>query len=137
MAEPLGYSDFLSIIETRFGIRFTCEDTGGSHLLFQARLETGDWLLVSDWDAGLHPLAERRELDARGITIGWNITIYADDGIDGPDHCTMLASVRDESATVDELNGMIGLALHGLPSNTHHEYRADRMHTVTRGIINT
>lgn len=135
MAEPLGYGDFLSGIEARFGLNFTVEDTGGGCLLVQARLEDGSWIVISDWDAGLTPLRRRRELEGEGITSGWNVSIYADDGDSWPDHSTWLASVRDEAATVDELHILIELALSALPENAHHNYDRGARHTITYGIV--
>ena len=114
MAEPLGYGDSLSDIETRFGLNFTVEDTGGGCLLMQARLEDGSWIVISDWDAGLIPQRRRRELEGQGTTIGWNVSIYADDGDSWPDHSTWLASVRHETAAVDELPVLIEMAVSAL-----------------------
>lgn len=135
MYQPLEYGDVLSDIVSRFGIDLTVEDTGGGCLLFQARLETGDWIVISDWDAGITPLPRRRALEAQGTTIGWNISIYADDGDNWPDHHTRLASVRHETAAGGELPTLIAQALDALPANTHHDHSRDGRHTVTHGVI--
>ena len=133
--EPLGYGEFIADLENRFGLNFTCEDTGGGFLLFQARLETGDWIVISDWDAGITPLARRRDMEAEGTTIGWNVSIYANaDGDTWPDHLTRLASVHHETATTDELPGIVEQALASLTDNTQHEYHRGGGHTVTHGI---
>ena len=134
MAEPLGYGDFLSDIEARFGLNFTVEDTGGGCLLMQARLEDGSWIVISDWDAGLNPLRRRRELEGEGTTIGWNVSIYADDGDSWPDHSTWLASVRHETNAVDELTVLIEMALAALRESAHHDYHRGGRYTIARGV---
>ena len=133
MPQLLGYGEVMADLEKRFGLTFTCEDTGGGCLLFQARLDNGEWIVISDWDAGINPLERRRELEAEGITVGWNITIYADDE-NWPDHSTMLASVRHDSATATELPVLIQQALSSRLATVHHDYRRGGGHTVSYGI---
>lgn len=133
--EALGYGEVIAELSDLVGVPFTLEDTGGGCLLFQGRLEGGPWLVISDWDAGILPLPRRRELESAGVTIGWNISLYSDDGDDWPDHQTWLASVRHESATVDELPALVQLALNSLRDNAHHDYRKTGAHDVTYGVV--
>lgn len=133
--QPLGYGDLIAAVTDLVGVRFTLEDTGGGCLLFQGRLEGGNWLVISDWDAGILPLDRRRDLEVDGVTVGWNVSIYADDGDNWPDHQTWLASVRHESARADDLPGLVELALSGLRDNTHHDFRRDGSHSVSYGVV--
>lgn len=135
MVDRLAYGQFLAEIQQRFGVAFTVADTGGGCLLFQARLETGDWLVISDWDSGLTPLPRRRQLEAQGTTVGWAVNVCADDGEDWPQTATILAGVSHETATADELPALIELALNSLTDNAHHEIRKATGHSVLHGVI--
>jgi hypothetical protein len=132
--QPLGYGDFLADIEHRFGLTFTCEDTGGGCLLFQARLDNGEWIVISDWDSGITPLEKRDALEDAGITVGWNVSIFADDGDNWPDHTVMMASIRHDTAHAHELPSLIEQALASRPATLHHDYRNGAGHTVSYGI---
>jgi len=135
MVDRLAYGQFLAEIQQRFGVAFTVEDTGGGCLLFQARLETGDWLVISDWDSGIIPLPRRRQLEAQATSLGWVVNVCADDGDGGPQTATILAGVSHETATADELSDLIELALSSLADNAHHEIRKATGHSVLHGVI--
>jgi hypothetical protein len=133
----LGYDDLLATITDRFGITVDCFNSGGGCLIWETRLETGDWMWVTDWDAGIQPLARRLELEAQGITVGWHIGIYAnltDSAGDQPDSCTRLAGVEHHTATAAQLPDLIDLALRGTPRNEQHEFGANGTHTISYGI---
>lgn len=130
--QDYGYGPMLADIKRRFGFELEFHHTGGGIMVLASRLEGGAWIWVSDWDAGLHVLDERLSLEGKGITVGWNVTIYADDG--GAPGDTTLACARHETAAVTELPGLIELALTSLPDNAHNDYRRGGKHTVTYGV---
>lgn len=126
-----GYTEMLADIKRRFGFELDFHHTGGGIMVLETQLEGGAWLWISDWDAGLNLREDRLKMEADGITVGWNVTIYADDGSYPGD--TTLACVRHETALTDELPGLIEMALKALPENAHHDYRKGGQHTVTCG----
>lgn len=132
--ETPDYGSVIKPVADLTGLPFTLEDTGGGCLLFQGRLESGAWLVISDWDAGVTPMDRRRDLENSGITVGWNVSVYADDGDSWPDHQTLLASVRHETARADELPGLVQLALEASRDNSHHEFSRDGGRSVRCGI---
>jgi hypothetical protein len=133
----LGYKELLADITARFGITLTCFDSGGGCLIWESRLETGDWLWITDYDAGINPLARRLALEQDGITIGWHVGIYANQSADygdEPDSCTRLAGVEHHSATAQQLPDLIELALRGRARHEQHTFKADQPHKVEYGI---
>lgn len=74
-------------------------------------------------------------LETDGVTIGWNVSIYADDGDQWPDHQNWLASVRHETARADDLPGLVEMALSALRTNAHYDFRRDGSHSVSYGVV--
>jgi hypothetical protein len=134
----LGYDELLAKLTDRFGITLTCFNSGGGCLIWEARLEDGSWLWITDWDAGIHPRLRRLEFERQGIRIGWHVGIYANQVIenysDDVDSCTALASVVHRTAGIDDLPDLIELALRSLPSNTHYGYDENGVCTIHNGI---
>ena len=132
-----GYDELFATINRRFGIALTWWHSGGGYMIWESRLETGDWLWITDFDANITPLARRRALEKDGITVGWHVGIYAnatDVGGDGPDSCTGLAGVEHCSATAGQLPDLIELALRGRARHEQHQFLRDKPHSVKYGI---
>ncbi|MEB3023041.1 MULTISPECIES: hypothetical protein [Mycolicibacter] len=132
----IGYADLLENTAGTYGIEFEVFDSGGGFLIAQARLEGGVWLWITDWDSGLIGLERRRQLEAEGVTVGYNVSLYPTDPADpqSVDGQTVLASVRHQTATATMLPQLVAQALAGLSGNEHHNYDAAGVHTVTTGI---
>lgn len=129
-----GYDQMVAEIKDRFGFELTLYNTGGWCMVYEARLEGNAVIWISDYDAGVTPREERLAMEGRGITVGWNVSIYraADDGY--PDNA-ILASAQHETALVAELPGLIALALESVASNAQHHFKKGGEHTVTHGVI--
>jgi len=132
----LQYDALLDAIATRFGISLHCFNSGGGCLVWEARLESGHWLEINDWDQGIQTRARRLASEAAGAPVGWFIGIYCPAGDTPPwSHDSWrVASVSHRTATADELPDLIDLALRGITAAAHHVYDAHGAHTVTHGI---
>jgi hypothetical protein len=132
-----GYEQMLVNIENRFGIKLSIFNSGGGWMIFEGRLETGNWLWITDWDADITPRPKRLELEAQGITVGWHIAIYSTlsgPGTAEPDSCTRLAGVEHRTAAADELIDLLELALRSLPRNEQHDFDRRGSHAVSDGV---
>jgi hypothetical protein len=89
---------------------------------------------ISDYDAGITPRDERLVLEGKGITVGWNISIYRTDADGYPDNA-ILASAQHETALVAELPGLIALALESVATNAQHHFVKGGKHTITYGVM--
>ncbi|HUO39101.1 MAG TPA: hypothetical protein VMU34_15265 [Mycobacterium sp.] len=131
-----GYAPLLDNISKRFGFTdFEIFNSGGGCLIAQTRLEGTAWMWITDWDAGIQRLHDRNIKEANGITLGYNVSIYATD----PDNhwcddCTALASVRHETAKAADLAGLVQLALSSLPRNAHHTFDKNGEHRIEYGV---
>lgn len=131
-----GLDAILGTIKDRTGLTFEIFNSGGHTMILEARLETGDWMWISDYDADVTPLPQRRQLEAEGIRVGWLIAIYPtdpDDPTPVPDPARILASTAHESATAEELPQLVVNTLKSLRGHAHHRI-ADSQVTVTYGI---
>ena len=131
-----GLDAILATICDQTGLAFEIFNSGGNTMILEARLETGDWMWISDYDADVTPLAQRRQYESEGIAVGWLIAIYPtdpDEPLPSPDPTRILASTAHESARAEDLPQLVIRTLQSLPSHTHH--RVDRHRTVvTHGI---
>ena len=105
-----GYDQMVAEIKARFGFELELYNTGGWCMVYEARLEGNAVIWISDYDAGITPRDERLVLEGKGITVGWNVSIYRADADGYPDNA-ILASAQHETALVAELPGLIALAL--------------------------
>ncbi|MEB3031761.1 hypothetical protein [[Mycobacterium] nativiensis] len=131
-----GMDSILDTINDQTGLTFEIFNSGGHTMILEARLETGDWMWISDYDADVTPLAQRRQLEAEGIRVGWLIAIYPtdpDDPTSAPHPTRILASFAHETATAEELPQLVIHTLQSLPRHAHHRIQRDRA-TVTYGI---
>jgi hypothetical protein len=128
-----GYAPLLDKLSDRLGLRgFEIFNSGGSCLITETRLEGNVWLWITDWDAGIHPLHTRTRMEANGITIGYNVSLYPADPDNDAwcDSCTVLASIRHQTAKAEQLPQLVQLALRALPRNTHHTFDDHGQHRV-------
>lgn len=72
----LGFDTIVEAIDRQFGITLEIADTGGGYYVLEGTMNSGQWLWISDYDAGLLPLARRGELEAQGVRIGWRLQLY-------------------------------------------------------------
>lgn len=131
-----GLDTILDAIADQTGLTFEIFNSGGNTMILEARLETGDWMWISDFDADVTPLAQRRQLEADGIPVGWLIAIYptdADEPTPTPDPTRILASTMHQTATAEDLPRLVIHTLQSLPRHAHHRIDNDRA-TVTHGI---
>ena len=129
-----GYDQMIATIKERFGIELELYNTGGWCMVYQARLEGGAVIWISDYDAGVIPRDERLALEGAGTSVGWNVSIYRADADGYPDNA-ILASAQHETALVAELPGLIELALGSVPHNAQHHFAKGGTHTVTYGVM--
>lgn len=129
-----GYDQMVAEIKSRFGFELELYNTGGWCMVFEARLEGNAVIWISDYDAGVTPRDERLSMEARGTTVGWNVSIYRADKDGYPDNA-ILASAQHETALVAELPGLIALALESVATNAQHHFKKGGQHTVTHGVI--
>ncbi|MBN3458369.1 hypothetical protein JNN96_30475 [Mycobacterium sp. DSM 3803] len=132
----LGYKEIVTQVHQRSGIRLTASPDRTDHLSLQSRLETGDWLWITEYAANITPLARRVTLEAAGVTLGWHIAIFPTNPVDParPDHFTWLASVTHESALAHQLPDLVENALRALPRHEQHHIDRDGNHHVSAGI---
>mgnify|MGYP001264900713 CR=1 FL=1 len=130
-----GFDTVVAALARRFGIEMQIADTGGGYYVLEGSLRSGQWLWISDYDAGLVPLARRSELEAQGVRIGWRLQVYPRRASDGaPDTNTVLASVAHAKGTVADLDDLVGQVLRGVSSNTHVHVDANSSTTVEHGV---
>lgn len=148
-----GYGDILAQVHRRFGFTPTIFNSGGDIMIFEARLDGGDFIWITDADCDITPLPRRLAIEADGDVVGWQVSIYPPDTERGPldveqadpdgpaatetvdaNSCTRLTSVTHHSATAEQLPELIGLALRGRRRHEHHEFHCDGTHTVSLGI---
>ncbi|MBX8687873.1 hypothetical protein A5722_31270 [Mycobacterium vulneris] len=130
-----GFGAILDEIHHRFGIALQLLDAGGHHVFFQSRLETGDWLWISDYAANITPLAQRLALEAHGVHVGWHIAIYPTDTRTATaDPFVWLASVTHETATAGQLPDLVATTLRSLARHEQHHIDAAGRHQVSVGI---
>ncbi|WP_131830838.1 hypothetical protein [Mycobacteroides abscessus] len=130
-----GYDGILDEIYHRFGIALELVDAGGRYMFFQSRLETGDWLWISDYAANITPLAQRLDLEARDVHVGWHVAIYpTETRTAAADPFVWLASVTHETATAGQLPDLVATALRSLARHEQHHTDADGRHLISVGI---
>lgn len=130
-----GHDGILDEIYHRFGIALELVVTGGRYMHFQSRLETGDWLWISDYAANITPLAERLALEAHDVRVGWHVAIYpTDTRTAAADPFVWLASVSHETATAGQLPDLVAAALRSLARHEQHHTDADGRHQIRVGI---
>lgn len=130
-----GYDAILDEIHHRFGIALQLVDAGGRYMHFQCRLETGDWLWISDYAANITSLAQRLGLETHNVHVGWHIAIYpTDTRTAAADPSVWFASVTHETATAGQLPDLVATALRSLPRHEQHHIDADGRHQVSVGI---
>ncbi|OBB17031.1 hypothetical protein A5761_11285 [Mycolicibacterium setense] len=130
-----GFNAILGEIHHRFGIALQLVDAGGRYVFFQSRLETGDWLRISDYAANVTPLAQRLALEAHDVHVGWYVAIYPTDAHTlAADPFVWLASVTHETATASQLPDLVATALRSLARHEQHHIDADGRHQVSVGI---
>lgn len=134
--DALGYHEIITQVHERSGIRLTASPGRTDHLSWQSRLETGDWLWITEYAANITPLARRVTLEAAGVTLGWHLAIYPTNPADParPDHFTWLASVTHESALAHQLPELVENALRALPRHEQHHIDRDGNHHISAGI---
>lgn len=133
-----GFATITDDLKRRFGIAFQLVDTGGGCTVLEGRLESGDWLWISDLDAGLIAPDRRAALEARGTHIGWRLQVYPHSSADGgPDINTVLASVAHATGTAADLPGLVDELLGGLPYNAQVTYAVDGASRTSHGIRTT
>lgn len=135
--DTLGYNEILTHVDQRFGITLTVNPCGNHYLSLQSRLETGDWLWITEYVANITPLSRRMVLEASGINLGWHIAVYPNDpSADpaSPDPFTWLASVTHETARAHQLPDLVETALRALPRHEQHHIEADGNHHISAGI---
>lgn len=132
----LGYQEIVTHVHQRLGINLTISPGSTDHLSLQSRLETGDWLWITEYAANITPLERRVILEAAGVTLGWHIAIYPTNPVDParPDHFTWLASVTHESALAHQLPDLVENALRALPRHEQHHIDRDGNHHISAGI---
>lgn len=143
-----GWDDILDKVQVETGLRFTIWNSGGHCMIFEARLETGQFLWVTDYDADIEPLASRHEIEAAGGTVGLQVSVLAamespqryadviggtvdtvpDDWANVVDSNRCLASVRHGTAKAEQMPELVALAILSLPRNAHHHI--DQVETV-------
>ncbi|ETZ57019.1 hypothetical protein L841_3157 [Mycobacterium sp. MAC_080597_8934] len=129
-----GFNAILDEIHHRFGIALELVG-GGGHMHFQSRLETGDWLWISDYAANITPLAQRLALEAHDVHVGWHIAIYPTDiRTAAADPFVWLASVTHETATAGQLPDLVATALRSLARHEQHHTDAQGRHQVSVGV---
>lgn len=108
---------------------------------------------ITDADCDVTPRDRRRDIEADGDHVGWQVSIYPPDpdtvpmdltatvpggstalAIPDVDSCTRLASVTHHTATAEQLPDLIELALRGYRRHEHHQFALDGTHTVRFGI---
>lgn len=148
-----GYYAILAQVHARFGFMPTIFNSGGNIMIFESRLDGGDFCWITDADCDVTPMPRRLAAEADGDRIGWQVSIYPPDtedtGLDiaqadpdgqaaptvvDVDSCTRLASVIHHRATADQLPELIELALHARRHHEHHVFHLDGTHTVSLGI---
>ena len=65
----LGYQEIVTHVHQRLGINLTISPGSTDHLSLQSRLETGDWLWITEYAANITPLERRVILEAAGVTL--------------------------------------------------------------------
>ncbi|MGY1994362.1 hypothetical protein [Mycolicibacterium fortuitum] len=134
LPDSRGFDAILDEIHHRFGIALELVD-GGGYMHFQSRLETGDWLWISDYAASITPLAQRLAFEARDVHVGWHIAIYPTDAHTlVADPFVWLASVTHETATAGQLPDLVAAALRSVAHHEQHHTDADGRHRVSVGI---
>ncbi|WP_396911622.1 hypothetical protein [Mycolicibacterium sp.] len=135
LPDSRGFDAILDEIHHRFGIALELVDAGGRYMYFQSRLETGDWLWISDYGANITPLARRLALEARDVHVGWHIAIYPTDiRTAAADPFVWLASVTHETATAGQLPDLVATALRSLARHEQHHTDAQGRHHVSVGV---
>lgn len=130
-----GFDAILDEIHHRFGIALELVDAGGRYVHFLSRLETGDWLWISDYAANITPLAQRLALEAHDVHVGWHVAIYPTNTLTGTADCFVwLASVTHETATAGQLPDLVATALRSLARHEQHHIDAEGRHQVSVGI---
>ncbi|MEW2484485.1 hypothetical protein AB0876_33340 [Mycobacterium sp. NPDC049093] len=130
-----GHDAILDEIYYRFGIALELVDASGRYMHFQSRLETGDWLWISDYAANITPLAQRLALEADHVHVGWHVAIYpTDTRTAAADPFVWLASVTHETATAGQLPDLVATALRSLPRHEQHHTDAVGRHRISVGI---
>lgn len=129
-----GYDQMVAEIKARFGFELELYNTGGCCMVYEARLEGNAVIWISDYDAGITPRDERLVSEGKGITVGWNVSIYRADADGYPDNA-ILASAQHETALGAELPGLIALALESVATNAQHHFAQGGKHTVTYGVM--
>ncbi|MCH2221073.1 MAG: hypothetical protein MK097_12245 [Dechloromonas sp.] len=130
-----GFDAILGEIHHRFGIALNPLTDGRRYMHFQSRLETGDWLWISDYAANITPLAQRLALETHDVHVGWHIAIYPTDTRTAKaDPFVWLASVTHETATAGQLPDLVAIALRSLARHEQHHIDADSRHQVSVGI---
>lgn len=143
-----GYGEVLRAVERRTGLAFEMFNSGGGVMIFEARLETGHYVWISDADAGVWPLPCRREMEAAGTAVGYHLAVYppfteperaaevyggtaADYGEDSKiqwrgdcDSNRCAASVHHGTASAEQLPELVELVVSSLPRNAHHNINA-------------
>lgn len=137
-ADALGYNEIRTRIAQRFGINLTVNARGrDDYHSLQSRLETGDWLWITEYAANITPLARRVMLEAKGINVGWHIAVYPNDAsadTASPDPFTWLASVTHETALAHQLPDLVETALRALTRHEQHHVDPEGNHHVSAGI---
>lgn len=148
-----GYDAILAEVHERFGFTPTIFNSGGYVMIFESRLDSSEFLWITDADCDVTPLSRRLASEADGEFVGWQVSIYPPDSERGPldvaqtdpadttapepvdaDSCTRLASVTHHSATADQLPDLIELALRSRRHHEHHAFHLDGSHTISFGI---
>lgn len=130
-----GYDVILDEIHRRFGITLKMLTPDSRYMSFQSRLETGDWLWISDYTANITPLDQRLALEAHNVHVGWHVAIYPTNTLTGAADCFVwLASVTHETATAGQLPDLVATALGSLARHEQHHIDGEGQHRVSVGI---
>lgn len=135
LPDSRGFDAILDEIHHRFGIALQLVDAGDRYMYFHSRLETGDWLWISDYAANITPLAQRLALEAHNVYVGWHVAIHPTDPRTlAADPFVWLASVTHESATAGQLPDLVATALRSLARHEQHHIDVEGRHQVSVGI---
>lgn len=114
---PETYQDLIDSVRRDLGVRLAIVGVGGGNEVMHARLETGQWLVVSEAEDFLSSIGDRLENDAQGTPLGWFAGVYLNDASGGVAHpassvpAGCLAAVVREDALFHELGDVVSEVL--------------------------
>lgn len=134
--DDFGFGELLDGINRRFGISLAWYHTGGGCMVWEAKLPSGAFLWISDYDAKIKPRHDREEKEANGISLGWALFVHPPDPGDPgePDLNRALGSVVHRTATAVELPDLVGRVLEAQEVHRHHDIDDRGVEIVTHGI---